>query len=90
LGSMIVTSYDILVIILSITLAIFLILSIIALTKVLKLLKSLQTIATKGEEVMDSAKQLSDTLAQNAGAAGMLKMLMRFVAGANGKNKGGK
>jgi hypothetical protein len=81
------TAFDILVIILSATLAIFLILSIIAVSMVLKLLGSLRAIVAKGEYLVDSAEELTDTLRRNAGAVGLLKMLLKFVATMNKKGK---
>jgi CHASE3 domain sensor protein len=77
LGSM--TSYDILVVILSIALAIFLTLGIVCLTLAIKLLNSIKQVIAKGEHLVDSAEALSETLRRNAGAAGLLKMLMSFV-----------
>jgi len=82
------TAFDVLVIILSATLAIFLILSIIAISLVLKLLGSLRAVVAKGEHIVDSAEELTETLRRNAGAVGLLKLLLKFVATMN--NKKGK
>ena len=83
------TAFDILVLALSVLLGIFLILSIVAVSMVLKLLKALRQIVAKGEQLVDSAEALGETLRNNAGAAGILRMLMKFVAGINNlKHKG--
>ncbi len=81
------TAFDVLVIVLGSLLGIFLILSIIAVSLVLRLLKSLRQIATKGEQLVDSAEELGETLRRNAGAAGMLRMLLKFMATINAKGK---
>ncbi len=81
------TAYEILVLVLSATLAIFLILSVIAVSLVLKLLGSLRAVVAKGEHIVDSAEELTDTLRRNAGAVGLLKVLMRFVATMNNKRE---
>lgn len=83
------TAFDILVIALGVLLGLFLILSIIAITSVLKLLKALRMIVAKGEQLVDSAEAIGETLKRNAGAVGMVRMLLKFVAGLNNmKNKG--
>jgi len=74
------TTFDILVIVLSVLLALFLILSIIAISLVLKLLSSLRQIVAKGEQLVDSAEQLGETLRANAGAVGIVRMLLKFVS----------
>lgn len=81
------TAFDVLVIILSATLAIFLILSIIAVSMVLKLLSSLRAVVAKGEHIVDSAEELTETLRRNAGAVSVLKLLMRYVATMNNKKE---
>ncbi len=81
------TAFEILVITLSALLGIFLILSIIAISMVLKLLASLRQIVAKGEYLVDSAEQLSETLRANAGAVGIMRMLLKFVTAIN-KTKG--
>lgn len=82
------TSFDIIVIILSVTLMTFLVLSIIALSMVLKLLKSVQLIVAKGEQLVDTAGAIGEAIKQNAGAAGIVRMLMTFIGNfSNGKNR---
>ena len=76
-------AYEILVIILSVTLAVFLILSIIAVSMILKLLSSVRKVVAKGEDLVDTATELGETLKRNAGAAGLLRVLMNFVGSMN-------
>jgi len=73
------TTFDILVIVLSSLLGIFLILSIIAISLVLKLLKSLRQVVAKGEQFVDSAEQIGEALRANAGAVGIVRQLLKFV-----------
>jgi len=77
------TTFDILVIVLSCLLALFLILSIIAVSLVLKLLKSLRQVVAKGEQLVDTAEELGDTLRRNAGAVSIVRLLMKFMATVN-------
>ncbi len=80
-------AYGILVIILSITLAVFLILSIILVTQVMRLVQSLRQIVAKGEQLVDTAEDIGTTLRKNAGAAMLVKMLTKFVANATKDSK---
>lgn len=73
------TSYDILVIILSIVLIIFLTLSIICIVMVMKLVSALRGIAAKGEHLVDTAEEIGETFKRNAGAVGLLKLLMNVI-----------
>ena len=83
------TAFDILVIALGVLLGLFLILSIIAISSILKLLKALRMIVAKGEQLVDSAEAIGETLKRNAGAVGMVRMLLKFVASLNNmKHKG--
>lgn len=72
-------AFEILVIVLSILLGIFLVLSIVVVSMVIGLVKALRDIVAKGEHLVDSAEQLAQTLKKNAGAAAILKTLMGFV-----------
>ncbi len=81
------TAFNILVIGLSTLLAIFLILSIVAVSMVLKLLKSLRQVVAKGEQLVDSAEALGETLRNNAGAVGLLRMIMKFVGMVHNKGR---
>lgn len=82
-------AFEILVVVLSVLLGIFLTLSIVVVVIVLRLVKTLRTIVEKGERVVDAAEEIGSTLRKNAGAAVLLKMLMKFVANMNksGKSK---
>lgn len=82
------TAFDILVFTLGGLLGLFLILSIICISLVLRLLKSLRLVIAKGEHLVDSAETLGETLKRNAGAVGMVRMLLKFVASMNDKKEG--
>jgi cell division septal protein FtsQ len=73
------TAFNIIVIILSATLFIFLVLSIVVMGMVVKLVKSLRQIVAKGEQLVDSAEAIGDTLRRNAGAVNVARLLMGFV-----------
>lgn len=73
-------AYNILVIVLSVLLGIFLVLSIAVVIGVLRLIKSLRQIVAKGEQLVDAAEEIGNTFKKNAGAAALLKMLLSFVA----------
>ena len=63
---MIMDSYDILIIILSITLAIFLFLAIIAASLFIKLLKQAQVISKTAQQTMENVEEFTNQL-KNAG-----------------------
>jgi len=73
------TTFDVLVIVLSCLLGLFLILAIAAVVAIVKLVHSLRQIVAKGEQFVDSAEALSDTLRRNAGAAQLVRMLFKLV-----------
>lgn len=81
-------AFDIIVIILSVTLLTFLVLSIMAIVMVLRLLKSIRLIVAKGEQLVDSAEAIGEVLKRHAGATGIVRMLMTFVS--NFSNNGPK
>jgi hypothetical protein len=81
------TTFDILVIVLSCLLGLFLILSIICVALVLKLVKSLRMIVAKGEHLVDNAEALGETLRRNAGAVGILRLVMKFMGAVNKSKK---
>jgi len=81
------TAFDILVIVLSCLLGIFLILSIISVALVIKLVKSLRQIVAKGEQLVDGAEELAETLKRNAGALGIMRLIMKFVSTINKSKK---
>ena len=73
------TTFDILVIVLSSLLGIFLIISIVTAVLVYKLVKALRGVVAKGEHLVDSAEEIGEALRRNAGAVSLLKMVMKFV-----------
>ena len=82
-------AFEILVVVLSTLLGIFLLLAIIIAVLVYKLVKSLREVAEKGGEMVDRVEEIGQTFVKNAGAVGLLKMLVKFIATAN-KVKGRK
>lgn len=80
-------AYGILVIILSITLAIFLILAIILTSLTIKLVKQLRQIADKGEHIVDNVSEIGETIKKNAGAAVLVKTVTELIAKATSKSK---
>ncbi len=80
-------AYQILVVINSVLLALFLILSIVVVVLFLKLVKSLRLIVAKGEHLVDAAEEIGATFKRNAGAAALLKLLVKFVAKASKSRK---
>lgn len=79
------TTFDILVIVLSSLLGIFLLLSIVAVASVIKLVKTLRELVAKGEHLVDSAEAIGEVFTRNAGAAGILKMLLKFITSVSKK-----
>ena len=79
---------SILVIILSITLAIFLILSIILVSALIKLTKKVQEIAVKAGEVVDNVETATEVLKKAAGPLAIGKVLMNIVNLMSSKRKG--
>jgi hypothetical protein len=74
------TTFDILVIVLSSLLGIFLIIAIVTGLLVYKLVKALRSVVAKGEHLVDSAEDIGEALRRNAGAVGMVRMLMKFIS----------
>lgn len=83
-------AYNILVIGLSCLLAIYLILSIVVGVLILRLVLALREIVAKGEHLIDSAEEIGETLRRNAGAVGIVRVLLSFMnsMGANRRRKG--
>lgn len=77
---MIENAFDILVIILSAALFIFLIIAIIAGIFVVKLVKSLRHIADRGVLIVDKAEQTVATIQQSASVAGVANALGSIAA----------
>ncbi len=80
-------AFQILVIILSVFLGIFLVLSIVIAVQTLKLIRSLQEVAAKGGAIVDRVEEIGETFAKNAGAAGLLRLLMNFVTSATKRKR---
>jgi hypothetical protein len=80
-------AFEILVIILSVFLGIFLVLSIVIAVQALKLIRSLQEVAAKGGAIVDRVEEIGETFAKNAGAAGLLRLLMNFVTSATKRKR---
>ena len=79
------TTFDVLVIILSCLLGIFLVISIIAAVLVLKLVRSLRAIVGKAEQLADDAEAIGETLRRNAAAFSVAKLFADFVGSIRGK-----
>ena len=73
-------SFDYLVIILSITLAVFLIIGIVLLVGLVKLTKQLRIIATKAEEVVDDVEAVSGFFRKSAGPVAITSMVSNIVS----------
>lgn len=73
-------SFDILVIILSTLLAVFLIIAITIGVMAFKLIKAVRQVVDKGERFVANAEELGDTIKRNATAAGLANLLIRQVA----------
>lgn len=80
-------AFNILVVILSSLLAIFLIIAIIVGVLVYKLVKSVRQVVDKGEHLVASAGEFTDTFRRNATAAGLAKLFVRQVAKSMNKSK---
>ncbi len=77
------TSYDVLVVILSITLAIFLILGIIALAKVIQIMNGVKRLVSKAEQVADNVETMTAVLERTAtGPGAVLKTVAGIINGA--------
>lgn len=71
-------SYDVLVVILSITLAIFLILGIIALAKIIQIMNGVKRLVAKAEQVADNVETMTAVLERTATGPGAV---LKTVAG---------
>ncbi len=73
------TTFDILVIVLSSLLGLFLILSIICIALVLKLVGSLRRVVAKGENLVDNVEEIGETIRNNVGAVSVLRLFSQFA-----------
>lgn len=85
---MIPNAYDILVIILSVTLFILLIISIVVGIFVFKLVKSLRRIADKGVLIADKAEATMSSIQESANIAGMARVIGGFMGMFNKSKRG--
>ncbi|MBP7806893.1 hypothetical protein KA047_00160 [Candidatus Saccharibacteria bacterium] len=69
------TSYDILVIMLSVMLAIFLVLSIVAMVMFIKVLKHVRVIVDKAESIADKADHITDFFEKTAGPVAIGRLI---------------
>jgi len=83
-------SYDILVIVLSIALALFLVVSIILVIGLIKLVKQLRLITKKAEEVMDDVEAVSGFFRKTAGPVAVTNLLSNIVSKVADYKKKGK
>jgi predicted PurR-regulated permease PerM len=84
------TSAFILVIILSIVLAIFLVVGIVIAVQIAKLLKTLNRVAQKAEDVVDSAEHVGQIFQDVGGKLAALRVLHNIVDAVTQHNKRGK
>ena len=75
------TAYQVLVIILSITLAIFLVLAIIATSLTIRLLRKANNVADSAENVVNQIESFSTSLKQAAGPAAALRVIVGAAQG---------
>lgn len=83
-------SYDILVIILSVTLAVFLILGIVAMAYIIKLVKNLKEISDKAKTLVDDASSVVGTMKKAAAPTVVAKFVADQISNAvkkHGKSK---
>lgn len=81
-------SFDILVIVLSITLAIFLVVSIFLVTALIRLVKKVNVIVDKAEEIVDDVEAVSAFFKRNTASmaiTGLISNIVSKVTGTNGK-----
>lgn len=84
-------SFDILVIILSIALAIFLLVSIILVIGLIKLVKKIREITAKAEEIVDDVEAVSGFFRKTAGPVAITGLISNIVSTvADFKGKKGK
>lgn len=73
------TTFDVLVIILSSLLGLFLILSVIVAIMVLKITSSIRRLVARGEQVIDSAEAATALFRKASGPLGLLRMVTSVV-----------
>ncbi len=83
-------SFDILVIILSIALAIFLVTAIVLAIGLVKLVKQLRVITSKAEEIVDDVEVVSGFFRKSAAPVAITSLLSNIVSKITEHNKKGK
>jgi len=73
------TTFDILVIVLSVLLGLFLILAIVTISLILKVVASVRRVVAKGEQVIDSAEAAAEMFKNAAGPLGALKTFAQII-----------
>lgn len=81
------TAEQILVIVLATTLAILLVLSIVLVSSLIKLAKTLQLIAMKAENLVDSAEAVGDMVRQTVGHLSIARFIKSMVDMVHHKEK---
>lgn len=74
------SSYDILVIILSVALAVFLILAIVLTVFLIKLVSQLRVISKKAEEIVDDVEAVSGFFRKSAGPVAVTSLISNIVS----------
>jgi len=73
------TAFDVLVIILSSLLAVFLVIAIMAAVLIYKLVKKVRRVVEKGEHLIDSAESAAEMFKTAAAPAGMMRSLFNII-----------
>lgn len=81
------TTEQIILLILAVTLAIFLVTAITALVYIIRLVKSLQIIAAKAEQLVDSAESVGAMVKQTVGRLSLLRFVKSVVDLVHSKDK---
>lgn len=83
-------AFEILVIILSVFLALFLLLAIVVLIGIIKLVKQIRHITEKAEEVIDNVEQASELFKKSASTLTFANIVSNIVSKVSDFNKKGK
>jgi hypothetical protein len=81
------TSEQILVIFLSVALAVFLVLAIIATVLIIKLLQTIRRISEKAENIIEDVEQVGDTFRNAAGPLALLRVVSNIASVVNKHKK---
>lgn len=73
------TTFDVLVIVLSCLLGLFLILSIVVAVLVIKLVRSVRRIVAKGEHLVDNAESAAEMFRNAAAPASLMRSVMSII-----------